>query len=76
MIGASGTKLYLHNFKQCMSYCLLADTQWNMYTDILVVRVEIKKKIFIDPPLSKTSSLQSLGIEIHLPSEPEVELVE
>lgn len=59
-----------------MSYCLLADTQWNMYTDILVVRVEIKKKIFIDPPLSKTSSLQSLGIEIHLPSEPEVELVE
>ena len=47
-----------------------------MYTDILVVRIEIKKRKFIDPPLTKSQSFDSIGIEIQMPPESEIEKIE
>jgi hypothetical protein len=40
MIGLSGTKMYLHNFEEHISYILLDCQSWNMRTEIQVVRLE------------------------------------
>jgi hypothetical protein len=46
MVGASGTKMYIHDFKDRMSYILMDNMLWNMRTDVLICGSGRRVKLF------------------------------